>query len=326
MAESGVCKVDYKTGMVHGPPEIAVIEVTNRCNLNCIMCYRLEYLNETGDMSFELFQQIAQTVKGAKHICCHGGGEPLLHPRILEMIDCAWQICRPQILSITTNGTMLNHKVAEKLCQSKLNRLFVSMDGADKETYENIRGFPFEQIVENVKRFKSISTIPTVIQYTVMRQNLRSLLGLPRLVSQMGADGINVQHLIAWNRGTEKMRIIDLHREFQKISQTVTKEARDYGIECTVNEIPRYPLFLGKCDLPFRQVYFNHRGGIAPCCIAIHLSLEDDFTQRNGRNIRDWRRRVIRGDFPQECKTFCYFRGSRLRDLLHRITARDPES
>jgi MoaA/NifB/PqqE/SkfB family radical SAM enzyme len=149
----------------------------------------------------------------------------------------------------------------------------------------------------------------TVIQYTVMRQNLLSLLGLPRLVSRMGADEINVQHLITWNRETEGMRIVDLIGEFQEIKRRVTDEAKDYSIECNINDIPGYPLHLDKCDLPFREVYFNSRGEIAPCCIAVHLCLEKDFTQRNGSGIRDWRRRVAQGDFPEECKTFCNVRG-----------------
>lgn len=294
--------------MVHGPPEIAIIETTNRCNLNCIMCYRLEHLHGTGDMELGLFKQIAQTIRGANHICCHGGGEPLLHPHIFEMIKHAWETCRPEILSITTNGTMLTRDVAAKLHASKLTRLFVSVDGADKRTYESIRGFSFDQVVENVKHFKSISNIRTVIQYTVMRQNLKSLLGLPRLVSRMGADEINVQHLIAWNRETENMRIVDLIDEFHKIKRKVTQESKEYGIECNVNEMPGYPSYLEKCDLPFRQAYFNFRGEIAPCCIAVYLHLEKDFRQRNGSAIRAWRRRVIRGDFPEECRRFCYVR------------------
>jgi hypothetical protein len=125
----------------------------------------------------------------------------------------------------------------------------------------------------------------------------------------MGADEINVQHLITWNRETEGMRIVDLIGEFQEIKRRVTDEAKDYSIECNINDIPGYPLHLDKCDLPFREVYFNSRGEIAPCCIAVHLCLEKDFTQRNGSGIRDWRRRVAQGDFPEECKTFCYVRG-----------------
>jgi len=318
LIKSEASKYDFETGMVHGPPEIAVIETTNRCNLNCVMCYRLEHLRGMGDMDLNLFTQIAQTLRGANHICCHGGGEPLLHPHIFEMIDYAWEECHPETLSITTNGTMLTRSVARRLQASKLNRMFVSVDGTDEQTYESIRGFPFEQIVENVKYFKSISTIPTVIQYTVMRQNLHSLSGLPRLVSRMGADGINVQHLITWNRETERMRIVDLIGEFQEIKRRVTEEAKDYAIECTINDIPGYPFYLDKCDLPFRQVYFNYRGEIAPCCIAIHLCLEKDFKQRNGSSIRDWRRRVIHGDFPDECKVFCYVRGRLLAETHDR--------
>ena len=295
-------KFAHATGMMLGAPEIAVIETTNRCNLDCIMCYKHEHLKETGDIDFELFKQIAQAVKGARHICCHGGGEPLLHPRIVEMINYVHDTCHPETLSITTNGTLLDRKMAAKLRVSKLNTLFVSIDGASKETFESIRGTSFERVVENVRYFKSISKIPTVIQCTVMKQNLASLPGLPKLVSHMGAERINVQHLLSWNVQAEKMRILDLYDEFKRVREQTMQEAEQYRIECNIPPIPQ----LDRCDLPFSQVYFNFKGGIAPCCVAIHITLEKSFRKINGRNIKNWRRRAIQGDWPDECRRFCY--------------------
>lgn len=307
IVKSVVQKFAHLTGVVLGVPEIVVIEPTNRCNLNCTMCYRREHLKETGDMSLGLFKKIAQSVKGARHICCHGGGEPLLHPQIFEMINYTYEICHPETLSITTNGTLLNQEMARKLQASKLNRLYVSIDGADKQTYEAIREVPFEEVVENIRYFKSISEIYTVIQYTVMKQNLKSLLNLPQLVSYMGAEAINVQHLLNWNLQIGNQRIIELYNQFQEIRERVIEQAKQYGIECY---IPPIPSGLDKCDLPFRQIYFNFKGAIAPCCVAIHISLEKDFNRRNGKNIRHWRRRVIRGDFFPECQQFCYVKST----------------
>lgn len=293
----------YESGMITLPPEIAVIEITNRCNLNCVMCYRLTYLKEIGDMDFSLFKQIVKSIKGAQYVCCQGGGEPLLHPQVFEMIEYAHKVCAPKTLTITTNGTVLTREMARKLASSKLSVLHVSIDGSDKETYERIRGFDFDQVVANVRYFKSVSRIPTVIQFTVMKENLQSLLGLPRLVKSMGAEKMNVQHLLKWNDQMNNMRVLDgVYDNFERVRMTVLEEAEKLGIECSVPPIG----LVERCDLPFRQVYFNFKGEIAPCCVAIYLLLEKSYSDINGERIRDWRRRVGRGDFPEECRRFCY--------------------
>lgn len=77
-------KFTHATGLMLGAPESAVIETTNRCNLDCIMCYRREYLKEAGDMDFDVFKQIAQRINGARHICCHGGENRFCTPGLLR--------------------------------------------------------------------------------------------------------------------------------------------------------------------------------------------------------------------------------------------------
>lgn len=135
-----------------------------------------------------------------------------------------------------------------------------------------------------------------------MKPNLASLPALPTLVSYIGVERINVQHLLSWNAQAEKMRIIDLYEEFEKVRGKTMEAAEKYGIECSIPPIPQ----LDRCDLPCNQVYFNVGGGIAPCCVAIHITLEKSFRRINGKNIRNWRRRAIKGDWPDECKRFCY--------------------
>jgi hypothetical protein len=92
-------------------------------------------------------------------------------------------------------------------------------------------------------------------------------------------------------------------QDFEWIRRIVIKKAADYKVECS---IPPIPIPMVRCDLPLREIYFNSKGQIAPCCIAIHLSLENDFKEVNGKQIINWRRKVIRGDFPAECMQFCY--------------------
>jgi len=294
---------DYATGTISFPPEIAVIEVTNRCNLDCTICYRRAYLKEVGDMDFSLFKKIARAIKGAKLICCQGGGEPLLHPRIFDMLDYLREVSDPETIVMTTNATVLDREMARRLASSKLDTLHVSIDGSDRETYERIRGFDFNQVVENVRHFKSISRIRTVINFTAMKETLESLLGMPNLMQHMGVESLNVQHLLRWNPQMHNLRVVDgAYDRFERIRAETLEEAKRLGVECTIPQIGP----MDKCDLPFRQVYYNFKGKLAPCCVAIKMLLEKNYANVNGARIREWRRRTGRGNFPKACREFCY--------------------
>ena len=69
------------------PPRVQ-IEVTNRCNLRCIMCTRNQMRRPEGDLPFELFCKIADecSVNPGSVLLLFLLGEPLLHPRLAEMV------------------------------------------------------------------------------------------------------------------------------------------------------------------------------------------------------------------------------------------------
>ncbi len=94
------------------------------------------------------------------------GGEPLLRrdlPAILEEAHARFHT------SLVTNGWLLEHRLTE--IARHLDVLFVSLDGIG-ETHDRLRGIPrsFERAVAGIKA--SRHDVPTVISYTVTRENL----------------------------------------------------------------------------------------------------------------------------------------------------------
>ena len=133
--------------------------ITNRCNLQCVMCRRtLEmqkgiysgiFQTEQGDMDLNVYKKVidesAREGVYAIHIC--GDGEPLLNNDIIEMIKYARS---KNILDLFmhTNGTLLLGDVASELLEAGLTRLIISIDSPVKETYEKIRvGADFDVVV-----------------------------------------------------------------------------------------------------------------------------------------------------------------------------------
>jgi len=136
--------------------EALQVEVTSRCCLRCEMCPRSSLAHQWPeiDLSWEAFQRIAPAFEHVRHVHLQGWGEPLLHPRLFDMIAAAKVAgCR---VGLTTNGMGLDREKTEKLVEANLNLLSISIAGATRETHEGLRvGSSFSSIVENVREIVS---------------------------------------------------------------------------------------------------------------------------------------------------------------------------
>lgn len=122
-------------------PSFYIIEPTNYCNYSCPICpNRLYQDNEKGYMSYELFEKIVLQIKDfADVIQLYWVGEPLLHPKIFDMIAYCKMNSRAKII-LSTNGSLLTEDNCKKLINSGLDKLIISMDAADSnEVYNAIR-------------------------------------------------------------------------------------------------------------------------------------------------------------------------------------------
>jgi len=142
-----------KRRIVNDFPLHVDIESTNACNLRCIMCPRNFMTEKIGYMEWALFEKIID--EGAEYqlpsIKLNYRGEPLLHPRLPEMVAYAKKKGIIEV-QFNTNGLSLNEKKTGELLDAGLDRMIFSVDGATKETYERIRtGSNYERVVNNIK-------------------------------------------------------------------------------------------------------------------------------------------------------------------------------
>ena len=107
-------------GRLVPPPRMAQIEITNRCNLSCRTCTRLK-LPQLGDMPYDDFVRLIDSLEGVRRIWLSGQGEPLLHPDLPRMIRaCAERGIRDTI--VHTNGMLLHGEMAEGICVERAGR------------------------------------------------------------------------------------------------------------------------------------------------------------------------------------------------------------
>ncbi len=187
------------------------IEPTSLCNIVCRTCMRNTWDEPMGRMSEETFEHILAglrplTPKPA--IMFAGIGEPTSHPRIIEMIRRVKELgCTAEI---TTNGTILNPHRSRQLIEAGLDVLWVSLDGATPDSYEDVRlGALLPQVLENVSTFRKLrkgshKPKPEIgIAFVAMKRNINDLPAVIKLGRSLGASKFSVSNVLPY---TDEMR------------------------------------------------------------------------------------------------------------------------
>jgi MoaA/NifB/PqqE/SkfB family radical SAM enzyme len=121
------------------------IDITNACNLRCVHCYHPHHKND-GALSIEDWKRILLQYKSliqkmsyrpAIVIC---GGEPLVSPLLLPLLDFIKSEMASSTISVLSNGTLVTPALAMKLKKFENLRFQISLDGPDADRHDSIRG------------------------------------------------------------------------------------------------------------------------------------------------------------------------------------------
>jgi radical SAM protein with 4Fe4S-binding SPASM domain len=176
-----------------------IVETTAKCNLYCPMCPRETHKQPKEDMADEIFERL---VGGAQHTGEHmmliGLGEPFMDRKIFDRIEYCERHGVSTLLS--TNGTFLDEKLAERLLATRLQHITLSFDGFSKETFEYYRkGAKFEKVRDNFVRFARMkhergSKVQIVVQMVRMPGNMHEVEEFRRFWSEIpGVDQVRVK-------------------------------------------------------------------------------------------------------------------------------------
>jgi MoaA/NifB/PqqE/SkfB family radical SAM enzyme len=133
------------------------------CNFRCGYCYnslkKRVFPDNEKLMPFSVFKKSIDDAlafkEKIKNISLVGFGEPLLNPFLSDMVAYAKEKNISERVEIITNGSLLSHDLSDRLIDSGVDRLQVSLQGLDSETYKNVCGvnLDFSRIVENIQYF-----------------------------------------------------------------------------------------------------------------------------------------------------------------------------
>lgn len=196
LESSIVLSVLLRKPVVLGVPYTISIEPTCLCHLRCPECPTGSGMikRENANMNMALFRRLVDEIKTTTlHLFLYFQGEPFMNRNIFEMIKYASD--RNIFTIISTNGQFLNDEMNLKIIQSGLNRLIISVDGADQETYEKYRiGGDLSRILEGSKNLNELKktgktrTPEMIFQFLVFRHNEDQISDFKKLAKTSGAD------------------------------------------------------------------------------------------------------------------------------------------
>ncbi len=137
-------------------PMNLMVEVTNACNLKCIMCTNRLMKRPKGYMSMETYGTVLDNAKeiGIKMVGLYTTGESFLHYHIFDFIKLAKEKGFGYVY-ITTNGVLLDKGKIGRIFESGLDSIKFSIDSTSKEVYEKLRpGGNFDLLYKNIKMLR----------------------------------------------------------------------------------------------------------------------------------------------------------------------------
>jgi len=324
-------------------PRVLQVEVTSACNLRCAMClvrYRPPVNKLAGAFDDEMFRRLVDDLPDLTGLTLQGLGEPLLHPRLLDLVSYTHQ--RGIRVGFNSNATLLSRSMSEKLVSAGLDWLHVSVDGATAQAYEAIReGARLPVVLRNladlvtVRREHGRGNPQIRVVFVAMRRNIAELPALVELMSRIGVTDLRVQNLSHDFADTDPAGSYREIREYAHDEALWDDDTATRGAFATAGDVAaargvqlRLPRTTGRtaaaavvapgCTWPWDSAYVTSAGVVQPCCMVMgddRVSL-GRLTERSFPEIWadepyvEFRRRLMRGPPPDVCRGCSLYRGA----------------
>jgi MoaA/NifB/PqqE/SkfB family radical SAM enzyme len=272
-------------------PVCLYLETTNRCNLLCTTCPRTyEQLEPEADMPWELFTSLIDQYSNIARVVLHGIGEPMLVKDLAQRVKYLKD--RKIYVLFNTNGTLLTKANGRALIEAGLDELRVSLDAAEAEVFQMVRGKDFfDKIVANVRNFTAMqremkAAKPRVsLWLTGLRETVDQLPNFVRLAHSIGVGEVYLQRLVFFEdpmsenslaRAESALFEHSTERE-EALIREAESVAKELGVMFSASgavdpgesiKMQRSDSPWSLCRRPWSLMYITANGRVLPCCIA----------------------------------------------------------
>lgn len=250
-------------------------QITDACNLNCIICPIKRPLKAPHVMNIEFFETIAHTLFPYSILFSPTDiGEPLMYPWFDKICDLLKKY--DVLLDLTSNGTLLDRAISEKILSVAAD-IKISFDGSKKGTFENIRCGAKKELVEkklleliSIRQEMAYPQNPEItVQSTVLRRNISEIPDIVNMAYSAGADRVKAYYLISYHPETDGEVLAGKDEEFISYLSEAHDLARSYGMEIELAEnstnLNGLDLKRVNCKNPWYQTWIDYDGNFYPC-------------------------------------------------------------
>jgi MoaA/NifB/PqqE/SkfB family radical SAM enzyme len=269
------------------------VEISTACNLDCTICLRQKQESLNKFLSLQQFKQIFDP-DFFRYVGLHGWGEPLLNPRVFEMLGFARS--KGVITNLTTNGTLLADKT-DDILKSGLEEIAIGI--YDSSLLSNVTPNIEEFVKEKRKRELKIPKV--YFDITLYRENRDSVADMIRLASHIGVEAVIVHRLFNLYGIDSKAECLSEEDEKYLFRET-RKIARSRRMDLYLPERHLLP-----CRIVKRSAFVTVDGKVTPCPYLFEEHIGDAYKEKvkvilNSRSYADFIRRMKQHSICSRCK------------------------
>lgn len=230
-------------------------ELTTACNLKCKYCPRHELIRngirDVGHMDHDLVSKIIKDLSKISDrnfsVCPVGLGEPLLYPKIYDVLKLLKEKFPKSRVHINTNALLLDEEHSKELIKTGIDDVIISINIWDRELYKMIHGVDaLPDVVENTKRFL----------YMKGSRKPRAIIQILDIDINKGRIRKFVEYWRPYLNSNDSIYIRPINDFGGRISLKRFIYAREHK--------KRFP-----CPALFTTVMVNKEGFIFPCCVGV---------------------------------------------------------
>lgn len=177
-------------------------EITRSCNLACIHCRAsARDCAYEGELSLaECMKVMDQIAEVAKPIVILTGGEPLLRPDVFDIAQYGNGLGFR--MTLATNGTLLTTQIVQKMIDSGIQRISISLDGATAQSHDAFRQVPgaFDGALRGIALARE-ANLDFQINTTITHVNIEEFPKIHELAVSLGAAAHHIFMLVPMGRG-----------------------------------------------------------------------------------------------------------------------------
>ncbi|MEM4326425.1 MAG: radical SAM protein [Candidatus Pacearchaeota archaeon] len=274
-------------------PLFVKIKLTGNCNLRCKMCNH--WRTRVSDMPLVFYQKIISELAelGCKRIHL-SGGEPLVYPQIIQLME---YIRKKNIkLTMTTNGTLINEKIAKKIGELQVSNINISLDSPIATVHNEIRGIKnaFSRTFKGIELLKKYHQAKLQINMVVNPLNYLSVLELPDLAYNLGAHNICLIPIKIRTSDIQYFQLEQLIEYNEKIAPLAYAKSLMYNLIEDYKQIYIFGVSITElqesCKGNYAQGYYDthpclalwthalidHEGRVSACCYTVNNPIIGD--------------------------------------------------